>query len=96
MLLREILILHRLKIKLINTIMTLPELKILIIGAGPGGLVLAHALDKVGIAYEIFDREDPSKIRGQGWAVALIEYVFFLVAPKYFFRSTLVALLRRV
>lgn len=53
--------------------MNLSELKILIIGAGPGGLVLAHALDKVGIAYEIFDREDPSKIRGQGWAVALIE-----------------------
>ncbi|OJI98236.1 hypothetical protein ASPVEDRAFT_79902 [Aspergillus versicolor CBS 583.65] len=47
--------------------------KIIIIGAGPGGLVLAHCLRKHGIPYEIFEREKASQPRKQGWAVALIE-----------------------
>jgi 2-polyprenyl-6-methoxyphenol hydroxylase-like FAD-dependent oxidoreductase len=44
---------------------------VIIIGSGPGGLVLAHCLNKMGIKYEIFERE--SEPRKQGWAVALIE-----------------------
>jgi 2-polyprenyl-6-methoxyphenol hydroxylase-like FAD-dependent oxidoreductase len=46
---------------------------ILIIGAGPGGLVLAQCLKWMGISFEVFEREDGP--RKQGWAVALIEYV---------------------
>lgn len=53
--------------------------KIIIIGAGPGGLVLAHCLRKHGIPYEIFEREKASQPRKQGWAVALIEYVLHLI-----------------
>lgn len=46
---------------------------VLIIGAGPGGLMLAHALDSMGISYEIYERE---QVPGTaGWAVALIESV---------------------
>ena len=50
--------------------------KVLIIGAGPGGLVLAHALQKNRIPYEIFERDAADHVRPQGWAVALHEYVF--------------------
>lgn len=46
---------------------------ILIIGAGPGGLMLAQCLKRMGISFQIFEREDGP--RKQGWAVALIEYV---------------------
>ena len=49
--------------------------KVLIIGAGPGGLVLAHALRKNRIPYEIFERDIADHVRPQGWAVALHEYV---------------------
>lgn len=54
---------------------TNPTNKVLIIGAGPGGLVLAHCLRKHGIPYEIFEREKASQPRKQGWAVGLQEYV---------------------
>ncbi|QKX53050.1 uncharacterized protein TRUGW13939_00121 [Talaromyces rugulosus] len=47
------------------------EAHILIIGAGPGGLVLAQCLKRMGISFEIFEREDGPRM--QGWAVALIE-----------------------
>lgn len=67
--------------------MTIPHStdKIIIIGAGPGGLVLAHCLQKQGIPYEIFEREKASQPRKQGWAVALIEYLalFRTKIPKH-------------
>lgn len=47
--------------------------KVLIIGAGPGGLALAQILRKYHIQYEIFERDESQRGRKQGWAVALIE-----------------------
>lgn len=54
------------------------ESKVLIIGAGLGGLVLAHILRKNKVPVEIFERDDHISSRKQGWAVALMEYVFNL------------------
>ncbi|RHZ50373.1 FAD-dependent oxidoreductase [Aspergillus thermomutatus] len=63
--------------------------KVLIIGAGPGGLVLAHCLRKYDIPFEIFDREKASQPRKQGWAVALIECLSDLeeLLPEDIFRK---------
>jgi 2-polyprenyl-6-methoxyphenol hydroxylase-like FAD-dependent oxidoreductase len=47
--------------------------KVLIIGAGPGGLALAQILRKQGVPFEIFERENSLQDRRQGWAVALME-----------------------
>ncbi|KAK5048000.1 hypothetical protein LTR84_006190 [Exophiala bonariae] len=47
--------------------------KVLIIGAGPGGLALAQILRRHNVAYEIFERDDSQRGRKQGWAVALID-----------------------
>lgn len=52
---------------------------VLIVGAGPGGLVLAHALRKNDIPFEIFERDSIDQVRPQGWAVALHEYVVLIV-----------------
>lgn len=52
---------------------TMSNEKVLIIGAGPGGLALAQILRRYGIPYEIFERDDSQRGRKQGWAVALIE-----------------------
>jgi salicylate hydroxylase len=49
--------------------------KVLIIGAGPGGLTLAQILRRYDIQYEIFERDESQRGRKQGWAVALIELV---------------------
>jgi 2-polyprenyl-6-methoxyphenol hydroxylase-like FAD-dependent oxidoreductase len=49
------------------------ENKILIIGAGLGGLALAQALQAHGVPFEIFERDAAPTARKQGWAVALIE-----------------------
>ncbi|KAG0325570.1 hypothetical protein BGZ99_000453 [Dissophora globulifera] len=46
-----------------------PNLKVLIIGAGIGGLALAVLLEKAGIAYEVYERA--SKVRPLGSAVQL-------------------------
>jgi 2-polyprenyl-6-methoxyphenol hydroxylase-like FAD-dependent oxidoreductase len=46
--------------------------KVLIVGAGPGGLLLAQFLRGQGIKYEIFERDENLDSRAQGWAVALI------------------------
>ncbi|KAH6718395.1 hypothetical protein BKA61DRAFT_599561 [Leptodontidium sp. MPI-SDFR-AT-0119] len=53
--------------------------KILIIGAGPGGLVLAQSLRHQNIPFEIFERDAERYTRSQGWAVALIECIPDLV-----------------
>ena len=47
--------------------------KVLIIGAGPGGLVLAQILRNSRVPFEIFERDCGLQNRSQGWAVALIE-----------------------
>ena len=50
--------------------------KVLIVGAGLGGLVLAQILRNYGVPYEIFERDKGLHDRDQGWAVALIELSF--------------------
>ncbi|MCJ1397172.1 hypothetical protein MMC11_000364 [Xylographa trunciseda] len=47
--------------------------KVLIIGAGLGGLTLAQILWKYGVPFEIFERDETTSTRNQGWAVALHE-----------------------
>jgi cation diffusion facilitator CzcD-associated flavoprotein CzcO len=56
--------------------------KVLIIGAGLGGLVLAQILKKNGVPFEIFERDEGLASRKQGWAVALLEYVCCFPNPK--------------
>lgn len=46
--------------------------KVLIVGAGISGLLLAQILRKANIAVEIFERDDGS--RNQGWSVGLDKY----------------------
>lgn len=47
---------------------------IIIIGAGLGGLMLAQALRKRGISFEIFERDEHENARQQGWALGLHRY----------------------
>lgn len=49
--------------------------KVLIIGAGLGGLALAQILHHHHVSFEIFGRDEDLSVRKQGWAVAIIEYV---------------------
>lgn len=61
--------------------------KVLIIGAGLGGLALAQVLHNHGVPFELFERDKAPSARKQGWAIALVEY-----APSHTFQ---VALQRR-
>lgn len=45
--------------------------KVLIVGAGIGGLALAQALRKQRVEFEVFDRDAGPYGRLQGWALAL-------------------------
>ena len=45
--------------------------KVLIVGAGMGGLALAQALRKQRVPFEIFEREAGPYDRSQGWAIGL-------------------------
>ena len=47
--------------------------KVLIIGAGLGGLALAQILKANNVDFEIFERDGGPSARKQGWAVALVE-----------------------
>lgn len=47
--------------------------KVLILGAGPSGLVLAQILRAQNIPHEIFDRDDGTL--WQGWGIALDTFV---------------------
>lgn len=58
---------------MLTTTTTMSNEKVLIIGAGPGGLALAQILRRYGIPYDVFERDDSQRGRKQGWAVALIE-----------------------
>ena len=48
--------------------------RVLIIGAGLGGLALAQALRKQRISFQIFERDIGPEARSQGWAVSLHWY----------------------
>lgn len=43
------------------------KLPVLIVGTGPSGLLLAHALKKGGLPFRIFERDSALNIRGQGY-----------------------------
>ncbi|KAI1469974.1 putative monooxygenase [Daldinia caldariorum] len=45
--------------------------KVLIVGAGLGGLTLAQILQKNGIAFEIFERDEHDVSRQQGWSLTI-------------------------
>ncbi|TWB23777.1 FAD binding domain-containing protein [Nitrospirillum amazonense] len=49
----------------------MPEFKILIVGAGLGGLSLAQSLSRAGIACEIFERDNAPFDRPQGYRLHL-------------------------
>lgn len=53
----------------------MPNLRVLIIGAGIGGLTLAQALRKQGIEFSIFERDTSENSRKQGWAIGIHTYV---------------------
>ncbi|KAL8365331.1 hypothetical protein RB595_004235 [Gaeumannomyces hyphopodioides] len=49
-----------------------PDAPILIVGAGVSGLLLAQHLRREGVAFAIFDRDEPDdKTRGVGWGLTL-------------------------
>ncbi|MCJ1384769.1 hypothetical protein MMC17_007887 [Xylographa soralifera] len=47
------------------------HLPVLIVGTGPSGLLLAHALKKADIPFELFERDASLNIRGQGYRFKL-------------------------
>ena len=53
--------------------------KVLIIGAGLGGLTLAQIFRRHNIPYEIFERTEALAQTRQGWSVGLVEYVIYSV-----------------
>lgn len=57
--------------------------KVLIVGAGPGGLVLAQILRRHNIPFQIFERDVERNTRSQGWAVALVELVVLPPFPDF-------------
>lgn len=46
-------------------------MRVLIVGAGLGGLALAQVLMKHGVEFEIFDRDESEFSRRQGWAIGI-------------------------
>jgi cation diffusion facilitator CzcD-associated flavoprotein CzcO len=44
---------------------------VLILGAGLGGLLLAQALRKQNITFDIFDRDESIRSRSQGWCIGI-------------------------
>lgn len=45
--------------------------RVLILGAGLGGLTLAQSLRKRGVEFEIFEKDEHMQARAGGWAIAL-------------------------
>jgi len=58
--------------------------KVIIIGAGLGGLALAQSLRSHGLEFEIYERDIQKYSRNQGWALSLHWVIPLLrkVAPK--------------
>ena len=48
--------------------------KVLIVGAGIGGLVTAQILRRFGVPFEIVERSEDLWFEKRGWAVGLMEY----------------------
>lgn len=65
----------------------MPVQKVIIIGGGPSGLVLAHGLQKNGIPYEVCERDESPTSRDQGLALSLhfaIPYMEKCMSPEHF------------
>ncbi|KAI0378040.1 FAD/NAD(P)-binding domain-containing protein [Hypomontagnella monticulosa] len=45
--------------------------KVLIVGAGLGGLTLAQIFRKNGVSFEIFERDEHEVVRAQGWSLTM-------------------------
>lgn len=45
--------------------------KVLIVGAGLGGLTLAQVFRKNGVSFEIFERDEHEVVRAQGWSLTM-------------------------
>ncbi|KAG2182617.1 hypothetical protein INT44_005596 [Umbelopsis vinacea] len=61
--------------------------KVIIIGGGPSGLVLAHGLQKNGIPYEVYERDESPTSRDQGLALSLhfaIPYMEKCMSPEHY------------
>lgn len=44
---------------------------VLIVGGSVGGLSLAQCLRKLGVSFEIFERDESPDSRFQGWAIGI-------------------------
>ncbi|MBV60141.1 MAG: hypothetical protein CMH65_02445 [Nevskiales bacterium] len=55
-----------------------PEQPVIIIGAGVVGLTLAHGLANADIPFEIYERDETTTSRDQGWAITLHWALAFL------------------
>ena len=65
----------------------MPIQKVLIAGGGLSGLVLAQGLKKNGIPFEIFERDESSDARGQGYSLSVhwaIPYIKSCMEPEHF------------
>lgn len=49
---------------------TIPQ-RVIIIGAGISGLILAQYLRKVGVPFQIFERDESLEFRSGGWGLTL-------------------------
>ncbi|KAJ2963700.1 hypothetical protein NQZ79_g1295 [Umbelopsis isabellina] len=61
--------------------------KVIIIGGGPAGLVLAHGLQKNGIPYEVYERDESPTSRDQGLAISLhwaLPYIEKCMSPEHY------------
>ncbi|CAM0140897.1 hypothetical protein VKS41_008878 [Umbelopsis sp. WA50703] len=61
--------------------------KVIIIGGGPAGLLLAHGLQKNDISYEVYERDESPTSRDQGLALSLhfaLPYMEKCMSPEHY------------